>query len=123
MSVSAAARKMLGGCLPAFAAWFSSGPGVWQTAVVTMAVVVAELIDRSLDPHAFMLMAVLTVYSAITQPALAYAGARSATQMEQVLARLQATEAQNAALLAQVAALLDHHDIPQPPQPQGEPAC
>lgn len=83
--------------LDRFARWFSSGPGVWQTAVVTLAVVAVELSDRSLDPHAFVLMAVLTVYSAITQPALAYSGAIQARQMEEMIAHLEA--------------LLDHHGI------------
>ena len=86
--------------LDRFARWFSSGPGVWQTAVVTLAVVVVELADRNLDPHAFILMAVLTVYSAVTQPALAYSGAIQARQMEAMLAHLEA--------------LLDHHGIETP---------
>ena len=87
--------------LDRFAAWFASGPGVWQTGAVTLAVVVVELCDRSLDPHAFMLMAVLTVYSAITQPALAYSGSVQAKHMEQMIAHMEA--------------LLDHHGIDKPP--------
>ena len=86
--------------LDRFAKWFASGPGVWQTAVVTLAVVVVELCDRSLDPHAFILMAVLTVYSAVTQPALAYSGTVQAQRMEQMIAHLEA--------------LLDHHGIDRP---------
>lgn len=65
-----------------FTDWFCSGGGVWQTAIVTMAVVVVECANRHLDPHAFVLMAALTVYSAITQPALAHSGAVAAIKME-----------------------------------------
>lgn len=83
--------------LDRFARWFSSGPGVWQTGAITLAVVAVELADRNLDPHAFILMAVLTVYSAITQPALAYSGAIQAHQMEAMIAHLEA--------------LLEHHGI------------
>lgn len=83
--------------LDRFATWFSSGPGVYQTALVTLAVVVLEVADRGLDPHAFILMAVLTVYSAVTQPALAYSGSVQARRMEQMIAHLEA--------------LLEHHGI------------
>lgn len=74
--------------LVAFTAWFSSGGGVYQTFLVTMAIVTVELGDRNLDPHAFALMAVLTVYSAITQPALAYAGTVAAAKADEHAAAL-----------------------------------
>lgn len=88
----------MGGVIDSFTEWFCSRGGVWQTGLATLAVVAVELFDRRLDPHAFVLMAVLTVYSAITQPALAYAGAQAAEQNEILLKRL--------------ATLLDHHDLP-----------
>jgi hypothetical protein len=74
--------------LDRFTTWFCSKGGVWQTTFFTIAIVIAELSDRRLDPHAFTLLAVLTVYSAITQPALAYSGDRSAKQ----LAKLEAQQ-------------------------------
>ena len=97
--------------LERFTRWFCSSGGVWQTTVVVLAVVAVECADRSLDPHAFVLMAVLTVYSAITQPALAYSGAVAADRTDTVLSRLAAVEDQNAVLLGQLRALLDHHGI------------
>lgn len=86
--------------LDRFAAWFASGPGVWQTAVVTLGLVICEAVDRSFDPHGFWLLYALTVYSAVTQPALAYSGAVQAKKTEQMLAHLEA--------------LLDHHGIEKP---------
>lgn len=82
--------------------WFCSAQGVLQTTVIVMAVVVMEFADRGLDPHAFILMAVLTVYSAITQPALAYAGRTGAEQMEEILIRLERMELTELAELAAV---------------------
>lgn len=75
-----APRSWHGRLLASFTEWFGSGPGVWQTAVLTVGVVVADFIavqffHRQPDPHLFYIMAVLTIYSAITQPALAHAGA------------------------------------------------
>lgn len=59
-----------------------------------MVLVAVELGDRGLDPHAFALMAALTVYSAITQPALAHAGQQSAERLDTALARLEGLEQQ-----------------------------
>lgn len=83
-----------------FTNWFCSRGGVWQTSLVTLAIVVTELADRRLDPHGFWLLYLLTVYSAITQPALAYAGSVNA-------ARMEALEAQNTALLERIDQLLE----------------
>lgn len=71
-----------------FTDWFGSGAGVWQTAIVTVGVVIFEAFNRVADPHAFILMAALTVYSAITQPALAHAGVRAAERTDQILDKL-----------------------------------
>lgn len=78
--------------LERFTAWFCSPGGVWQTTLVVLAVVAVELCDRSLDPHAFLLMAVLTVYSAVTQPALAFSNELSAAQMEAMLDKIERLE-------------------------------
>lgn len=88
----------MAGLLDRFTEWFSSRGGVWQTAIFTLIIVAVEVCDRNLDPHAFVLMAVLTVYSAITQPALAYSAAKAGEQNEILLKRL--------------ATLLEHHDLP-----------
>lgn len=71
--------------LDAFNDWFCSDAGTVQTLAVCLAVVAVELADPRLDPHAFLLMAVLTVYSAVTQPALARAGRTSAAKQETLL--------------------------------------
>ena len=97
----------LNSLLERFAAWFCSGPGVWQTTFITLAVVVVELADRSLDPHAFVLMAVLTVYSAITQPALAYSGAQQGRRTDELLARLDAVEEATAHAVQALAGMVD----------------
>ncbi len=55
-----------------FAKWFGSAAGVIQTAIVVAAVVIAEFIDPKLDPNYFMFLFWATVYSAVTQPLLAY---------------------------------------------------
>ena len=79
--------------LARFNRWFCSEGGVYQTFLVVLAVVILEAVDRSLDPHAFVLMAVLTVYSGITQPMLAYANTQAALQadirLDQVLQELE----------------------------------
>lgn len=90
-----------------FTRWFCSKGGVWQTTGATLAVVAVEVSDRALDPHAFVLMAVLTVYSAITQPALAYSGQTSAARTEELLATVERQE-------QMILALLDEHGIERP---------
>lgn len=75
--------------LRAFDRWFASSGGVWQTLAVCLAVVVVEFCDPRLDPHAFLLMAILTVYSAVTQPALAHTGAEAAERQAEMLALLR----------------------------------
>lgn len=71
--------------LNAFDQWFASSAGVWQTLIVTVGVVAVELAKPQLDPHALILMAVLTVYSAVTQPALAHVGAESMKMLQRLL--------------------------------------
>lgn len=63
--------------LARFNEWFSSPQGVWQTLGVTAIIVAAELAFPQLDPHGFWLLYWVTIYSAITQPALAFSGAHN----------------------------------------------
>jgi hypothetical protein len=64
-----------------FDKWFTSGAGVWQTLIVCSAIVIIEIIWPTLDPHGFVILYALTVYSAVTQPALAHAGAETSEQI------------------------------------------
>jgi len=71
--------------LERFAKWFASPAGVWQTAIVTAAVIAAENIWHSMDPHGFWLLYWLTAYSAVTQPVLAYVNRQDTSHGEELL--------------------------------------
>jgi len=71
--------------LARFTEWFGSGGGVIQTFAVTVLVVVLELAFPRVDPHGFWLLFWMTIYSAVTQPALAYSGAKSQQLLHAVL--------------------------------------
>lgn len=75
--------------LERFNSWFTSAAGVYQTTFVVLGVSVLEFVFRDLDPHAFLLMAVLTVYSGITQPLLAYVSAKSSKSTDRILDRIE----------------------------------
>jgi hypothetical protein len=68
--------------LRAFANWFASGAGVWQTVLVTLGIVIAEYTWPDMDPHGFWLLYWMTIYSAATQPALAYVSRQSDMKRE-----------------------------------------
>lgn len=87
-----------------FAEWFASSGGVWQTLAVCLAIVAFEFAFPQMDPHAFFLMALLTVYSAVTQPALAYSGNTSSQKLDLLLEH-------QAAILDQIEALEESHDL------------
>ncbi len=72
--------------------WFSDSGGVWHTFVFCLAIVVLEAMHVIPDEHGFWLLYWLTVYSAVTQPALAYAGRISANRIEEKLARILLSE-------------------------------
>jgi len=72
-----------------FAVWFASAGGVWQTLLVVLTVVVFEFFYPRLDPNGFLLMFWLTIYSGVTQPALAYVSNRSAMGVDMVLQHLE----------------------------------
>lgn len=101
---------MSGWLLEKFNRWFCSAGGVWQTMIVTVGLVVAEASGLLRDQHGFWLLYWLTVYSAVTQPALAHSGARSAAAMEEVLARLEAAENQLADAERRILARLEVSD-------------
>jgi hypothetical protein len=65
-----------------FNAWFCSRAGVWRTLFVVLGLVVAEQIRPHWDEHGFWLLFALTVYSGVTQPALAVAGQEAARRLE-----------------------------------------
>jgi len=67
----------VGRLLAAFERWFSSAAGVWQTFGITTAIVLLEATGVIPDSHGFWLLYWLTVYSAVTQPALALSGKES----------------------------------------------
>ncbi|MDY0113710.1 MAG: hypothetical protein RBS21_05475 [Corynebacterium sp.] len=74
--------------LDAFSSWFASAAGVYQTTVATFAIVLIEVVRPDLDQHGFWLLYWLTVYSAVTQPALAYVGRKSMELLTVVLNRI-----------------------------------
>lgn len=92
-----------------FADWFASRGGVIQTAVVVLAWTLAACAWSGLDPNLFRTMAVLTVYSAVTQPVLGYCNKRVAEKADRDVTHLQAGED---AILANIAVLAkDTHEM------------
>lgn len=78
--------------LDRFADWFASRGGVWETTIVVLVWTVIACIWRPLDPNLFRTMAILTVYSAVTQPILAYCNRRVAEKTDRDSAALKAEE-------------------------------
>jgi hypothetical protein len=72
-----------------FARWFASAAGVWQTFLLTIAICVAEFIWPNLDPNHFAVLFWLTVYSGVTQPALAYVSSQADGRTEAILGHLE----------------------------------
>jgi len=77
-----------------FADWFASRGGVLQTTVVLLVIVTIEAIFGGLDPHGFWLLYWCTVYSAVTQPVLAYCSRRAAAKADLDVAAVKAEEDQ-----------------------------
>lgn len=107
--------------LERFTRWFDSQGGVYQTFFITVGLVVFEALFPNVDQHGFWLLYWLTVYSAITQPALAHAGKvamlalqrfiNGAVNMlaglidknhQQVMTRMRKLERQNTEILKQL---------------------
>ena len=78
---------MLTRWLGAFNHWFASAAGVLQTFVLVVVLVVLERFYPHLDEHGFWLLYWLTVYSAVTQPALAFIARQSGDDREAAEAR------------------------------------
>lgn len=76
--------------LKAFARWFGSAAGVWQTFFAVGGWVTLEYLHVVHDDNMFQLMAWLTIYSAITQPVLAYANSQDTKQGEAILNEIRA---------------------------------
>jgi hypothetical protein len=97
-----------------FNRWFTSSAGVYQTLCATVTLVLLESFGAIPDPHGFYLLYWLTVYSAVTQPALAAAARYNEEKLEAVLHRMNQADETNAALLTNIASLLqaknDDHD-------------
>lgn len=73
-----------------FNRWFTSEGGVYQTFLITVVIVICERVFPHLDTHGFWLLYWLTVYSAVTQPALAFAGSTSSEAVATQLKNMQA---------------------------------
>ena len=93
-------RRWQDSALAWFDEWFASAACVWQTLLVCVAIVVVEIVWPSVDPHYFFLLFILTVYSAITQPALAQSNALASDKLEEVLTELQTIISRQAAIIA-----------------------
>lgn len=81
-------KKLLDLLLLKFTTWFSSSMGVYQTFIFVTIWYLIEIIFPKVDPNSFTFLAILTYYSAITQPALAYVGKRSSEDADVVLERI-----------------------------------
>ena len=71
--------------LQAFARWFKSPAGILHTIGLVTIIVVVEAAYPSADPHGFWLLYWLTVYSAVTQPILAYVADVAGAKTDSVL--------------------------------------
>ena len=92
---------MLERSLSTFNRWFASAAGVLQTFVLVIIVVVYERVFPHADEHGFWLLYWLTVYSAVTQPALAYIARRSGDDHE-------ASDLRQETILRHLEAILEH---------------
>lgn len=73
--------------LISFDNWFTSPECVWQTLFVCVIICIIEVVWPNLDPHYFYLLAILTLYSAVTQPALAQSSAATTRQLQTIIER------------------------------------
>ncbi len=64
-----------------FADWFESQSGVLQTFMVCIGCVALEHVLPNIDNQGLQLLYWLTVYSAVTQPVLAYSNAKGIRAM------------------------------------------
>lgn len=103
----------------AFNRWFTSRGGVFQTFLICVLLVFLEAFHVLPDPNGFWLLYYLTVYSAITQPALAASAAANEDRLEQLLHKLRQSDELNVALstkilsLLEASSMLDNFDHPR----------
>lgn len=93
--------------LERFNSWFCSAAGVLQTAALTLLLAGFDATGLDHDHSGYWLLWGLTVYSAITQPALAYSASVSASRLEEALSRMANLEEQNESLLERLDADLE----------------
>lgn len=89
--------RLSSGILSAFGDWFASGGGVWETAVVMLGLTSYYLVRGALG-HAIFFLAILTVYSGITQPILALVARAAGKKTDEALAKLMEVEERLATL-------------------------
>jgi hypothetical protein len=94
----------------AFNRWFTSRAGVFQTFVSCGVIVLLEALHVLPDEHGFWLLYYLTVYSAITQPALAASAAANEEKLEELLRKLEQRDETIIALSTKAVALLESFD-------------
>jgi hypothetical protein len=72
-----------------FGKWFASPFGIYETIIVCLSAVALELVKPTVDPHMFWLLVILTVYSAVTQPILAFIAYESGRHQEKILTHIE----------------------------------
>lgn len=91
--------ERVSGVIKAFGHWFASSAGVWQTVAVLAAWIALEKLRVVSDPSGYQILYWLTVYSAVTQPVLAWIAADGSRKADEVLRRLEAAEQRELELL------------------------
>ncbi|WDL97789.1 hypothetical protein [Alicyclobacillus sp. ALC3] len=100
---------MLNKTMHRFSVWFASPAGVLQTFALTLLWVIVEHIWPLIDPNGFILLYVLTVYSGITQPVLAYASSVSAAESGLAQQKLEAMQRQMVDVQNTQTQMLENH--------------
>lgn len=85
--------------LDRFGDWFASDAGTVQTLLACLGIVAVELAFPRIDPHGFWLLYGLTVYSAVTQPALARSGRVAGERLQALADRIARMEAEELKLM------------------------
>jgi hypothetical protein len=75
--------------LEAFNAWFTSAAGILHTLFMVLLIILLEKFRVIRDRDGFQLLYWLTVYSAVTQPALAYVAKQGGDREERILTHIE----------------------------------
>lgn len=78
--------------LSRFGRWFASSAGVWQTGFLVLVWWIAEFAGLIHDPQHLQLCVWLTIYSAVTQPVLAWVTSKDTHEQGAQLDRIEAKE-------------------------------